>query len=449
MIVNNGDDLTLTISSTEKITKVKVFTANPNKYILIKEFTKVNDGYNLYISADQLDNLESGVIAYIYYWEKEDGNYEDGQYNQSDTVYTDYYYKTDVEPGAPQRYELREYVDDQIKDVNDRLQKQIDELDDNLQNFKNLINISFMNEYVIEGKLNVDATDDDKQYAYNLSKVPIVDTKPSRKDITEWYSFTTDENGYFKIVLSDELYENFLFKNPAVVEKITKYPLNYSYGTKYMLCGATELQSLHFGYTTVDTIIGEYMFQGAYADYRAVDELCRFKEIKDPIYMFWGATGDTINIFDYSIAITGNCWSMFWNSELTDEVYITNKFRPTEVSQMFRDNDITRLEFEDADFSKCGNPTFFLEGNNNLKYLGKMPNLGKRNYFRMTLDISMIRYEEDDAYADLSGLVAPSVAGQERIVKIHKSLYNHLEDIEPQTIAQVKNNGWTFDIVED
>jgi len=61
-------------------------------------------------------------------------------------------------------------------------------------------------------------------------------------------------------VLSDELYENFLFKNPAVVEKITKYPLNYSYGTKYMLCGATELQSLHFGYTTVDTIIGEYMF---------------------------------------------------------------------------------------------------------------------------------------------------------------------------------------------
>jgi len=52
MIVNNGDDLTLTISSTEKITKVKVFTANPNKYILIKEFTKVNDGYNLYISAD-------------------------------------------------------------------------------------------------------------------------------------------------------------------------------------------------------------------------------------------------------------------------------------------------------------------------------------------------------------------------------------------------------------
>jgi len=56
--------------------------------------------------------LESGVIAYIYYWEKEDGNYEDGQYNQSDTVYTDYYYKTDVEPDAPQRYELREYVDD-------------------------------------------------------------------------------------------------------------------------------------------------------------------------------------------------------------------------------------------------------------------------------------------------------------------------------------------------
>ena len=79
-----------------------------------------------------------------------------------------------------------------------------------------------------------------------------------------------------------------------------------------------------------------------------------------------------------------------------------------------------------------------------------MPNLGKAYKYDVSLDISMIHYENDDAYADLSGLAPnPSPNHYIRTVKIHRSLYNHLLDIEPKTIAQVKNYGWTFDIVEN
>ena len=102
------------------------------------------------------------------------------------------------------------------------------------------------------------------------------------------------------------------------------------------------------------------------------------------------------------------------------------------------------------DFSQAYRLDNFLAGNNNLKYLGKMPNLGKAYRYDVSLDISMIHYENDDAYADLSGLAPnPSPNHYTRTVKIHKSLYNHLLYIEPKTIAQVKNYGWTFDIVEN
>ena len=460
MVVNNGDDLTLTISTKENITKVKVFTANPNKYILIKEFTKVNDGYNLYISADQLDNLESGVIAYIYYWEKADEKYEDGQYNQSDTVYTDYYYKTDVEPDAPQRYELREYVDDQIKEVQDKLQKEIDKTNGYFWDFRHKIDMSFRNEYVLEGRLTEDATDADKYYAVDVAddKIMIDNTTDKtilRKYITDWKPFKTDDQGYFRIELEEGIFKNFIFKNPRVLKEINKFPLYVDTSAQAVCNGATNLRSIRIGYTNMGVLSGHYMFTGANVSNDTVIELSRFDEIRNPILMFAYSVFEGWFFDSYYGKITGNCDYMFEGSGLTDEVETGFSFMPNSLSSMFANNDITRLTFyEDEetiiDFSQAYRLDNFLAGNNNLKYLGKMPNLGKAYRYDVSLDISMIHYENDDAYADLSGLAPnPSPNHYTRTVKIHKSLYNHLLEIEPKTIAQVKNYGWTFDIVEN
>lgn len=45
------------------------------------------------LNAQDLTNIESGVIAYIYSWYTDDTNFSDKRYNQSEIVYTNPYWQ--------------------------------------------------------------------------------------------------------------------------------------------------------------------------------------------------------------------------------------------------------------------------------------------------------------------------------------------------------------------
>lgn len=107
MIIETGSDLIITLDlkddkgtrirvSTKPSFYVKVFTADKNNYLYFDKAqikcTSSND--TLYISSAKLATLESGVIAYTYGYGVSDDNFEDSEYNRSQTVYTDYYFKS-------------------------------------------------------------------------------------------------------------------------------------------------------------------------------------------------------------------------------------------------------------------------------------------------------------------------------------------------------------------
>lgn len=111
MVINKGDDYILKlevkddkgnkINPKEKASfYVRVYTSNKSNYL---QFTK-NDivtcdcgccNARLYIDGLKLASLESGVIAYTYGWGTSNDNFGDGEYNRSQTKYTDDYYKND------------------------------------------------------------------------------------------------------------------------------------------------------------------------------------------------------------------------------------------------------------------------------------------------------------------------------------------------------------------
>lgn len=111
MIIQKGDDYILKleikdekgcrINPKEKASfYVKVFTSNKSNYL---QFNK-NDvticecgccNARLYIDALKLKSLESGVIAYTYGWGVSNDRFGDGEYNRSQTKYTDDYFKND------------------------------------------------------------------------------------------------------------------------------------------------------------------------------------------------------------------------------------------------------------------------------------------------------------------------------------------------------------------
>ena len=137
MIIENGSDLLLVLNLTDEKgnrirvnTKnsftIRVFTAERSNYLEYNktDIVSTNDNDKLYLNSNELETLESGVIAYTYMYGVGDKNFNDGEYNNQKTVYTDYYYRNSGSsigaPSNPVDYKVIQQLKDRIKDETDR-----------------------------------------------------------------------------------------------------------------------------------------------------------------------------------------------------------------------------------------------------------------------------------------------------------------------------------------
>lgn len=137
MIIENGSDLLLVLNLTDEKgnrirvnTKnsftIRVFTAERSNYLEYNktDIVSTSDNDKLYLNSNELETLESGVIAYTYMYGVGDKNFNDGEYNNQKTVYTDYYYRNSdssiCAPSNPVDYKVIQQLKDRIKDETDR-----------------------------------------------------------------------------------------------------------------------------------------------------------------------------------------------------------------------------------------------------------------------------------------------------------------------------------------
>lgn len=137
MIIENGSDLLLVLNLTDEKgnrirvnTKnsftIRVFTVERSNYLEYNktDIVSTSDNDKLYLNSNELETLESGVIAYTYMYGVGDKNFNDGEYNNQKTVYTDYYFKNSGSsigaPSNPVDYKVIQQLKDRIKDETDR-----------------------------------------------------------------------------------------------------------------------------------------------------------------------------------------------------------------------------------------------------------------------------------------------------------------------------------------
>lgn len=137
MIIENGSDLLLVLNLTDEKGNrirvnsknsftIRVFTAERSNYLEYNktDIVTTNDYDKLYLNSNELETLESGVIAYTYMYGVGDKNFNDGEYNNQKTVYTDYYYRNSGSsigaPSNPVDYKVIQQLKDRIKDETDR-----------------------------------------------------------------------------------------------------------------------------------------------------------------------------------------------------------------------------------------------------------------------------------------------------------------------------------------
>ena len=137
MIIENGSDLLLVLNLTDEKgnrirvnTKnsftIRVFTAERSNYLEYNktDIVSTSDNDKLYLNSNELETLESGVIAYTYMYGVGDKNFNDGEYNNQKTVYTDYYFKNSGcsigTPSNPVDYKVIQQLNDRIKEETDR-----------------------------------------------------------------------------------------------------------------------------------------------------------------------------------------------------------------------------------------------------------------------------------------------------------------------------------------
>lgn len=136
MIIESGSDLLLVLNLTDEKgnriivnTKnsftIRVFTAERSNYLEYNktDIVSTSDNDKLYLNSNELETLESGVIAYTYMYGVDDKNFNDGEYNNQKTVYTDYYFKNisnSAAPSNPVNYKVIEEIKDSIKQETDR-----------------------------------------------------------------------------------------------------------------------------------------------------------------------------------------------------------------------------------------------------------------------------------------------------------------------------------------
>lgn len=136
MIIESGSDLLLVLNLTDEKGNrirvgskssftIKVFTADRLKYLEYgkADIVTTNEYDKLYINSNELQVLESGVIAYTYMWGVGDKNFNDGEYNNQKTVYTDYYLQNRGGAGIPSNpvdYQTIQNIKNSIKEETDR-----------------------------------------------------------------------------------------------------------------------------------------------------------------------------------------------------------------------------------------------------------------------------------------------------------------------------------------
>ena len=137
MIIENGSDLLLVLNLTDEKgnriivnTKnsftIRVFTAERSNYLEYNktDIVSTSDNDKLYLNSNELETLESGVIAYTYLWGENDNNFNDGEYNKQKTVYTDYYFRnrgcSNTNPSNPVDDKVIQQLKNSIKKETDR-----------------------------------------------------------------------------------------------------------------------------------------------------------------------------------------------------------------------------------------------------------------------------------------------------------------------------------------
>lgn len=131
MVIKKGNDLILDLAvDIADISMIKVYTTDINKCI---EKTDISST-KLYISADELANLNSGVISYDVYRNVAELKFDDGTYNNIFTVYTDYYYLDTDENGAQHKKAetVEEYVDKKIDGFEQEIEDKTKEIADSV-----------------------------------------------------------------------------------------------------------------------------------------------------------------------------------------------------------------------------------------------------------------------------------------------------------------------------
>ncbi len=176
MIIENGSDLLLVLNLTDEKGNrirvsskssftIKVFTADSKQYLEYgkEDIITTNDYDKLYLNSNELQVLESGVIAYTYMYGVTDKNFNDGEYNNQKTVYTDYYFKNSGASGGsvnPVDYKVIQQIKKTIKEETDRATAVEDSLFNKMENHQtevtNRINQEAEN---TTSKVNTEATE--------------------------------------------------------------------------------------------------------------------------------------------------------------------------------------------------------------------------------------------------------------------------------------------------
>ena len=97
---------------------VEIFTTNINRTIIINSIIKEESKDKIFVDSQKLKALDSGVIAYVYNYYTLDSNASDKQFNRSEIVYTDYYYRDILQNGKGNR----KFVGYTKEEANDRFQ---------------------------------------------------------------------------------------------------------------------------------------------------------------------------------------------------------------------------------------------------------------------------------------------------------------------------------------
>jgi hypothetical protein len=118
MIIYKGDDLTIGLNDDYTIysgVTATIWTDGQNQIT-----APVADNV-IKVESDELKKLNSGVIAYNLSYYTDDPDYADGKYNQSQTIYTDYYLQDNNQFGVKSdQSDVNNYLSSRLNSVEEK-----------------------------------------------------------------------------------------------------------------------------------------------------------------------------------------------------------------------------------------------------------------------------------------------------------------------------------------